>query len=90
MKKDDFRIYDGGLCDLSVCTSLKDIVDIQKEANAKVPTGTSSKWRMSEDKTFSNGKTNPHKCEHRKGYKHYLLDYYPARIISPFDLGLYT
>ena len=69
----DFYILATGLVATSVCTSLS-----RKEATARlnreVPTGISSRWVISRDKTFHTGEPNPHTCETFSTHKHYLFN----------------
>lgn len=74
MGRDDFQIYAQGICSMSVCTSLKSRKKIEELANLYNPTGISSRWEISKDRTFHTGQSNPCPCEQRKGYKHYLLN----------------
>lgn len=43
-------------------------------ANAKMPTGISSQWAISDDTHFSGGQTNPCDCERGPAHQHYLLN----------------
>jgi hypothetical protein len=70
----DFFAYSVGLCCASVCTSLP-IAEATRRLNAECPTGISSKWSLSKDKTFRDGKNkNGCPCEdHPKTHKHFLF-----------------
>lgn len=68
-----FDILSIGLCYMTVCTNVESPIDIEKLANAEHPSGVSSPWRLSTDKNFATGHTNPCACEHDGGRKHYLL-----------------
>ena len=50
------------------------IKQITKELNIINPTGVSSKWKLSEDKFFANGQSNPCQCENDPSRKHYLFN----------------
>lgn len=50
------------------------IKEIEKQVNIQNPTGISSKWRISKDKTFRNGEINPCQCKQNNNRKHYLLN----------------
>jgi hypothetical protein len=69
----DFEAYKVGLCTASVCTSLP-LEEALEQMNVLHPTGISSKWELSQDKTFKGGQSNPCPCEDKpKTHKHYLL-----------------
>jgi len=51
-----------GLVYTSVCTRLSD-EKAEKWLNRNQPTGISSKWSVSKDKTFGSGEPNPCKCQ---------------------------
>ena len=67
-------IYSSGLLYCSVCADKnQSIDDITTELNDINPTGISSKWKLSEDKTFASGESNPCQCEHDSNRMHYLF-----------------
>lgn len=70
-------IYSKGLVSVSVC-AVNELTPEQVEemTNIEYPTGISSKWHISEDKTFKDGvSTNPCPCEeYPTKRKHYLLN----------------
>lgn len=69
----DFEIYNLGIVCASVCSSLP--VEEVKRRMASEPTGISSKWTLSEDKTFSGGQSNPCPCnDNPDTHKHYLFN----------------
>lgn len=47
--------------------------DVERLTNEKHPTGISSKWSISEAKTFATGEPNPCPCEKGSTRKHWLL-----------------
>lgn len=68
-------IYSIGIVYLSACAedSLS-IEEITTEVNKLHPTKISSKWTLSEDKTFKDGiSTNPCKCNQHSNRLHYLF-----------------
>ena len=69
----DFYILAWGLVAASVCTSLPR-KDVAARLNREMPTGISSHWALSKDKTFRTGERNPHQCETFPTHKHYLLN----------------
>jgi hypothetical protein len=73
---DKVIVYLSGITSCSVCVEGKmSINDIENEVNIVNPTGINSKWKISKDKTFSDGKhTNPCTCDQYKTRKHYLLN----------------
>lgn len=69
----EFSIYSVGFICMSLCTSIKDKVEIERRANEEHPTGVSSRWEISKDK-FNTGEDNPCSCnDNPKTHKHYLL-----------------
>jgi len=70
-----FEVYSLGLCYMSVCSSLQPN-EIVRRANQEHPTGISSDWEISENKTFADGTTPmPCPCENNpETHKHYLLE----------------
>ena len=66
-------IYSIGVICLSVCTSVNDKETVEI-ANTLHPTGISSRWQLSEDKTFATGQANGAPCEKYPGRRHLLLD----------------
>jgi hypothetical protein len=73
---DKVIVYSSGVVSCSVCVECGlSIKEIEKEVNAINPTGVGSKWEISKDKTFSDGKhTNPCICESDNTRLHYLLN----------------
>lgn len=68
---DKFTVYADGLCYCSVCTNLP-AEKVADRANAENPTGTRTRWELSEDR-FKTGEPNPCQCEKDPECKHYLL-----------------
>lgn len=72
--KEELMVYANGLVHCSVCTNIKSREKIEKLVNLKNPTGISSKWSISDDKTFAGGESNPCPCEQKSNtHKHYLM-----------------
>ncbi len=70
----DFEAYSIGLVCASVCSSLS-VKETIKRMNFTHPTGISSQWKLSKDKEFATGQTNPCPCKDSPGtHKHYLLN----------------
>lgn len=69
-------VYSVGIVAMSVCVDKKlTRKEIEHLANAEQPTGISSKWKISKDKTFASGESNPCQCDqHPNARKHYLLN----------------
>jgi len=69
-------IYAQGLVSMSICVKSELTKEqIEKQVNILSPTGISSKWSISKDKTFQDGSPNPCDCNEHKGKrKHYLLN----------------
>lgn len=65
--------YSVGIIHISVCVP-KEMkrVEITKDANAKYPTGISSKWKIHKG-NFHNGNSNPCQCDQEEDRLHYLL-----------------
>ena len=68
----DFEVYSVGPCYASVCTNLSDEVATLR-LNLNHPTGISSQWRMSKEKSFQGGLTNPSPCPDHAGNRHILF-----------------
>lgn len=69
-----FWIYNWGLLYASVCSSLS-LEETTEQINRELPTGIKSPWRLSSDKTFHTGETNPCACQqHPDTHKHYLFN----------------
>ena len=71
-----FEAYSVGICCMSICTNLPPEEAVAK-ANAEYPTGIQTRWEVSEDEFFSDGKTrNGALCEsaHAPEARHYLLN----------------
>jgi hypothetical protein len=69
----DFYIIAWGLVTTSVCTSLSR-KDATARLNREMPTGISSRWVISTDKTFATGEKHPHQCATFPAHKHYLFN----------------
>ena len=69
----ELEIYSEGLCYCSVCTILPK-EKVAEAVNSEMPTGISSSWKVSEDKTFLDGEPNGRSCERDSERKHYLLE----------------
>ena len=68
-------VYANGLPVCSACvTKGLSKKDIEDEINLVNPTGISSKWRISKNKTFKDGEKIPHQCEQEKDREHYLFN----------------
>ena len=72
--KNQAVIMTTGICYCSVCVP-KDmtIEEIEADVNSQSPTGIGSSWKISKDKNFVTGQTNPCVCEQDKERMHYLL-----------------
>ena len=73
---DKLILYSGGLCSSSVCVD-KNLSkkEVNKIMNALNPTGISSKWKISKNKTFKTGEKNGCDCDkHPKTRRHYLMN----------------
>ena len=74
MIPNDIHLYANGIVHCSVCvpkdTSRKEIIRLTNLINH---TGIDSKWKISKDKKFANGNTNPCECEMEYGRLHYLM-----------------
>ncbi len=74
MNNKEFEAYSVGICCMSVCSSLQP-GEIVRRANQEYPTGISSRWEISENKTFADGTPMPCPCENNpETHKHYLLN----------------
>lgn len=65
-----------GVVYCSVCVP-KDMsrLDIEQGTNLEIPTGISSRWKISNDKEFRTGQPNPCQCEQFPNSRlHYLLN----------------
>jgi hypothetical protein len=68
-------VYSSGIVSCSVCASGKlPKREVESEVNRINPTGIGSRWKISKDKTFSSGESNPCTCGKYKNRKHYLLN----------------
>jgi len=73
--KEELIVYGLGIIHCSVCTNIKGRKKIEETVNRKSPTGISSRWRISRDKNFATGETNPCPCNiNPKTHKHYLME----------------
>ena len=71
---DAFTILSIGVVYASVCTSLT-VEEATEALNRAAPTGISSAWALSDDKTFANGTPMPCPCEPNPAtHKHYLFN----------------
>ena len=70
----EFEIYSIGIVCASVCTSLTP-GEAELALNVEHPTGISTRWTLSEDKTFGDGVSPmPCGCPDHPGNKHYLFN----------------
>lgn len=69
----ELTIYTQGLVATSVCTTIEDREEIEDRVNLATPTGISSRWKLSKDPTFADGKPNPCRCTIDAHRWHYLL-----------------
>ncbi len=69
-------VYSVGICAASACVEAGlTRKQIEKLVNIQEPTGITSKWKISRDKHFHSGQTNPCPCEeHPKKRMHYFLN----------------
>lgn len=68
-------IYSNGVVHCSVCTNVKDKKRVEELVNQKNPTGISSHWKISENKTFATGESNPCRCDTKpETHVHYLME----------------
>lgn len=68
-------IYTSGICYTSVCVEKDaDRANIETYVNLHLPTGISSKWKISTDQSFAEGAPNPSPCPDVEGREHVLLD----------------
>jgi len=72
---DTVEIYSAGIDCCSVCSYFDDIEEITRHVNLLNPRNISSKWQLNNNKTFENGKSNPHQCNIVPNRKHYLFNY---------------
>ena len=69
----EIHIYAVGLVYASACAPASaSVAEIETEANARHPTGTSP-WRKSDSETFASGEPNPCACDRDPGQRHWLL-----------------
>lgn len=70
---DGIEIYAKGLVYCSVCApNGMTVKEVERKVNIYNPTGVSSRWKISPNKTFKDGLTNPCKCENDSSKLHYL------------------
>lgn len=76
MAEEKIIIYSQGIIAMSICADNSvSVKEIEVFANTENPTGIDSKWKLSEDKTFKSGESNPCKCDKFPNTrKHYLLN----------------
>lgn len=67
-----FDVIVTGVVYLSVCTDAVGREEIERLANFERPTGVGP-WRLSENKHFTTGHTNPCVCERDPARQHWLL-----------------
>jgi len=69
------EVYSNGIVSCSACADNSlSIREITKEVNRINPSEISSKWKLSKDKNFKSGETNPCPCENFPyTRKHYLF-----------------
>lgn len=73
--KEDIMIYSNGILACSVCVPKKlSKRVIERAVNELNPTMTSTRWKISKDKTFRTGESNPCKCNEEPGRLHYLME----------------
>jgi hypothetical protein len=71
----NIEIISMGICSASICADEKlSVKEITNLLNESYPTGISSKWALSKDKTFRTGEKMPCSCEKNKDRKHYLFN----------------
>jgi hypothetical protein len=69
------EMYSIGICAASVCAPKDmDHTEVVRICNETSPTGISSDWQLSKDKTFKNGEPHPCTCESDKARQHWLLE----------------
>ena len=68
----DFYILAWGLVATTICTSLNRR-DATARLNREMPTGISSRWRISRAKTFATGEPHPGQCETFPTHTHFLF-----------------
>lgn len=72
--KEELEVYSNGIVHCSVCTNIRQRDRIENLVNIMNPTGTSNRWTISNEPTFSGGEPNPCPCENKpKTHKHYLM-----------------
>lgn len=68
------EVYSLGICAASVCAvNTMTSEEVVAEVNRITPTGISSDWELSSDKTFKNGEPHPCVCESDRGRQHWLM-----------------
>lgn len=71
---DEVIILTSGLVACSVCAPASmPIEEVERQVNLENPTGISSGWTLSEDKTFASGEPNPCTCQNDPKRLHYLF-----------------
>lgn len=69
----DFYIFKTNVFAIAVCTSLQDKEEIERRANAEIPTRIGSDWAIS-DKPFLCGTPQGNPCgDFPETHKHYML-----------------
>jgi hypothetical protein len=72
---DTVFVYAQGLCLCSVCVPANwGTEKIESQVNMASPTGISSRWAVSADPVFKDGRPNPCQCNDDASRKHYLLE----------------
>ena len=69
------EIYSKGIITCSVCAPKRlSVKTVERVVNELEPTNISSKWKISKDKTFRTGESNPCVCENDPNRLHYLME----------------
>ena len=67
-------IYSNGICYCSVCAPIAmPVGEVEELTNLQNPTGTKSKWMLSDDEKFRTGEQNPHPCDQVDSCQHWLM-----------------
>jgi hypothetical protein len=75
---DTIEIYASGILYCSVCAPKRLAVrTVERVVNELNPTLITTKWKVSKDKTFKTGETNPCICENYPDRLHYLMECRP-------------
>lgn len=68
-----FQAYDVGICAASACTDMSN-KEAVRQMNRDYPTGISSRWAISKNRTFGGGELHPAPCEQVRGRRHLLFE----------------